>query len=156
MKRILSLITLVAILVTALVSCDIMGADNKVAAYGEATVVVELKDGSYETYKASLISVQNKKEGAKGVLEHLNQRDDKLHLVMEDSTYGAFVTEIGSIKQDGLRGEYIIVYTSLASDSYEGAPSVNYNGTVLYQSGLGLSSMTVNDGTVILFRIETY
>lgn len=154
MKRILSLIAIVAVLVSAMVSCDLLF--GSVAGEGDVTVVVEAADGSYEVYKTYLESVENKSEGAKGVIEHLNQGKDKLHLVMVDSTYGAYVSEIGSIKQNEANSEYVIIYTSVASDSYEGAPSIDYDGTTLYSSGVGLSGMTVEPGTVILFRIVKY
>ena len=118
-------------------------------------MVVESADGSFEVYKTYLESVENKNEGAKGVIENLRDREENpLNLVMEDSTYGAFVTEIGSIKQAD--GAYVMVYTSVKSDSYEGAPSAEYDGMTLYQSGVGLSGMSVSAGTVILFRLESY
>lgn len=156
MKRILSLLIILAISITALASCGIVSIFGEVEDEGEVTVLVEAADGSYEVYKTYLESIENKEEGAKGVVEHLNKSDDSLYLVMNESTYGAFVTEIGSIKQDESKSEYIMVYTSIASDSYEGAPSVDYEGVTLYQSGVGLSGMKVEEGTIILFRIETY
>ena len=73
---------------------------------------------------------------------------------MVESTYGAYVSEIGSIKEDSTEKKYVIVYTSVASDSYEGAPTTEYDGTTLYQAGLGLSGMKVEAGTIILFRLE--
>lgn len=154
MKRILSLVIVVVLLASAMVSCELLSIFGSVAEEGDVTVVVEAVDGSYEVYKTYLENVENKDEGAKGVVEHLNNGEDKLHLVMEESTYGAFVTEIGRIKQAD--GKYVMVYTSVKSDSYEGAPSVDYDGVTLYQSAVGLSGMTVEAGTVILFRLESY
>ena len=78
-----------------------------------------------------------------------------LHLVMEESSYGAYVTEIGSLK-NGTDGGYIMIYTTASKDCYEGGPTVTYEGTTLGQSGFGLSQMSVKDGTVILFRLEVY
>lgn len=155
MKRISALIIAVIMTVMALASCDLISMFGKVAEEGDVTVVVESADGSFEVYKTYLESVENKDEGAKGVIENLRDREENpLNLVMEDSTYGAFVTEIGSIKQAD--GAYVMVYTSVKSDSYEGAPSVEYDGMTLYQSGVGLSGMSVEAGTVILFRLESY
>lgn len=155
MKRILSLIIVAALLAATMVSCDLVSIFGSVAEEGDVTVVVEAADGSYEVYKTYLEDVENKSEGAKGVVEHLKKNGD-LYLVMEESTYGAFVTEVGSIKQDAALGAYVMVYTSQASDYYEGAPSVDYEGVTLYQSGVGLSGMKVEDGIVILFRLESY
>ena len=89
------------------------------------------------------------------MVEHLNLREENpLYLEMIDSTYGAYVSAIGSIKESGVDKMYVIVYTSVATDSYEGAPTVDYEGTTLYQAGLGLSGMNVEAGGIILFRIE--
>ena len=140
-------------LVTAallLTSCSIIFGD--VADSGNFTVLVENTDGSYEVYKTDLDSLENKSEGAKGVVEHLNTGDDRLYLEMIDSTYGAYVSAIGNIREGD--GSYVIVYTSVASDSYEGAPTVEYEGVTLYQAGVGLSGMTVEAGGIILFRLE--
>ncbi len=140
-------------LVTAallLTSCSLIFGD--VADSGNFTVLVENTDGSYEVYKTDLDSLENKSEGAKGVVEHLNTGDDRLYLEMVDGSYGAYVSAIGNIREGD--GSYVIVYTSVASDSYEGAPTVEYEGVTLYQAGVGLSGMTVEAGGVILFRLE--
>ncbi len=147
------LLALLLALVTALVaftSCGFIFGD--VADKGDVTVVVENADGTYDVFKTDLSAIKNKKEGAKGVLEHLNQRNDRLYVEMIDSTYGAYVSAIGSIKES--HDEYVIVYTTVASDSYEGAPTLQYDGATLYQAGAGLSKMTVGEGTIILFRLE--
>lgn len=149
-NRFLALILVAIITLTALTSCILGG----VADQGDFTVVVENVDGSYEVHKTYLEEVENKKEGAKGVVEHLNKGDDGLYLEMVDSTYGAYVSAISSIKESASEKMYVIVYTSVATDSYEGAPTVQYEGMTLYQAGVGLSTMTVNEGGVILFRLE--
>ena len=154
MKRIITIFIVLALSLGVLSSCDLFSIFGDVASAGDVTVVIENTDGTYDVYQTYLESVQNKSEGAKGVLEHLNQRNDGLYLVMEDSTYGAFITEIGSIKQGD--GAYVMVYTSLESDSYAGAPTVEYEGITLYQSGVGLSGMTVDSGIIILFRLGSY
>ena len=153
MKKIISL-ALALIMALTLSSCGVFSLFGDVAEKGEVMVVVENADGSFEVYKTYLESVENKNEGVKGVLEHLNHQNDSLYLVMEDGAYGAFVTEIGSIKQS--EGSYVMVYTSIESDSYAGAPTVEYDGKTLYQSGVGISALKVGAGPVILFRLESY
>lgn len=135
-----------------LCSCDLLfgGVDEE----GKITVVVENTDGSYQVFEATLDAVENKEEGAKGVLEHLNQGKDGLYLEMTDSTYGAYVSAVGNIRENPSEGLYVMVYTSVSKDSYEGAPTLNYNGEVLYQAGVGLSGMTVEAGGIILLRLE--
>ena len=153
MKKIRILTLIIAVMMLMLSSCSLFGS---VADEGGVTVVVENGE-SYEVYTISLETVENKSEGAWGVLEALaNREKNPLHLVKEDGGYGAFITEIGGIKQDASSGSYVMVYTSVKSDSYEGAPSVDYDGVTLYQSAVGLSGMTVEAGTVILFRLESY
>ena len=151
--RILSLLLVVVISLLAMTSCGLIY--GEVADQGDVTVVVENADGTYDVYKTYLEEVENKKEGGKGVVEHLNKREkNPLSVEMVDSTYGAYVSAIGSIKEDGAAKTYVMVYTSVAADSYEGAPTVEYEGLTLYQAGVGLSGMTVEAGTVILFRLE--
>ncbi len=148
--KILALLLALVTAVSLLTSCSFIFGD--VADSGNFTVLVENTDGSYEVYKTDLDRLENKSEGAKGLLEHLNTSDKKLYLEMVDSTYGAYVSAIGNIREGD--GSYVIVYTSVASDSYEGAPTVEYEGSTLYQAGVGLSGMTVEAGGIILFRLE--
>lgn len=151
--RILSLVLVLVMAVYAMTSCGFIFGD--VAESGDVTVVVENADGTYDVYKTYLEQVENKSEGAKGVVEHLNKRENNpLALEMIDSTYGAYVSAIGSIKEDGAAKTYVMVYTSVATDSYDGAPTVDYEGVTMYQAGVGLSGMAVEAGTVILFRLE--
>lgn len=152
-NRILSLILLLVIGILTLTCCGSLWGD--VGDKGDITVAVENSDGSFEVYKTYLEEVKNKEEGAKGIIEHLRDRkENPLYLEMIDSTYGAYVGAIGSIKENSVEKMYVIVYTSVAADSYEGAPTVDYEGMTLYQAGLGLSGMSVDAGTVILFRLE--
>lgn len=154
-NKILAMLLTVVIAVLAFGSCSYIFGD--VAEQGDVTVVIENADGTYDVYKTYLENVENKKEGAKGVVENLRDREKSpLHLEMTDGGYGAYVTAIGSIKENGAEGKYVMVYTSLSADSYEGAPTVEYEVNKLYQSGVGLSGMTVKEGTVILFRLESY
>ena len=152
-NKLLALLLLVAVALATLSSCGILFGD--VADEGDFIVVVENADGTYDVYKTYLEAVENKNEGAKGVLEHLKERDDNpLTLEMVDSTYGAYVSAIGSIKESTADKMYVIVYTSVATDGYEGAPTVQYDGNTLYQAGVGLSGMTVEAGGIVLFRLE--
>lgn len=151
-NRILALILAIVVAAVAFTSCGLIF--GGVAEQGSVTVVIENTDGTYDVFETNLENVDNKDEGAKGILEHLNQRKDRLYLEMVDGGYGAYVTAIGSIKENAAEGMYVIVYTSVSADSYEGAPTVEYEGKTLYQAGLGLSGMTVEEGSVILFRLE--
>ena len=157
MKKIISLMLSLVVAFT-LASCEYAGVlGGDVANQGDVTVIVESSDGTYEVYKTYLENVENKNDGGLGILENLEAREENpLNLKLENGAYGAFIEEIGSIKQNELNGEYIMFYTSLESDSYLGAPSVEYEGVTLYQSGVGINSITVEPGSVILFRLEKY
>lgn len=151
-NRLLALLLVIASVLTVFTSCDLLF--GKVDDSGNFTVAVENTDGSYDVFKANLEEIENNKEGAKGVVEHLSKEDDGLYLEMVDSTYGAYVSAIGSIRESNADKMYVIVYTSVASDSYDGAPTLQYEGITLYQAGVGLSGMSVSEGGIILFRLE--
>ena len=155
MTRKITLISAILLIIISLTSCSLFF--GEVADEGSVTIVVESEKGSYTVYEAELNKVENKSEGTKGLIEYLSNLDENpLYLEMQNGTYGAYVTAIGDIKENGAEGKYVMIYTSVASDSYEGASTVDYNGTTLYQSGLGLSGMSIADGTTILFRLEKY
>ena len=155
MKKQIFVLALVIIMALSLSSCDLLSIFGGVASEGGVTVVIENTDGTYDVYTAELDAVENKSEGAAGVVEYLSEREENpRYLDMVNSTYGAYVNAIGSIKAE--ENTYVLIYTSLETDSYEGAPTVLYEGITLYQAGLGLSAMTVNEDSVILFRLETF
>ena len=154
-NRIIALVLTLALALVCLCSCNLIF--GEVSDSGDVTVVVRNADGTDSIYKADLEKIENKSEGGKGVLEHLQKNDkNPLHVEMVDSTYGVYVSAIGSISESPSDGSYVMVYTSVKTDSYEGAPTVSYEGVTLYQSGVGLSGMTVESGCVILFLLETY
>lgn len=152
-RRILAILLLICVALLAFVSCGAVGES------GDVTVVVENRDGSYTVYKTYLENVENKSNGALGVIENLMAREEN-PLVAEvvNSTYGAYVNSIGDLAPDVTKNEYVSIYTSIEADfsTYEGTNTLEYEGTTLKTAGVGLSSMTVTAGTVILFRIETY
>ena len=153
-KRIISLTLILALAVCALCSCF-----GSVAERGDVTVVIANRDGTYTEYNAYLENIENKSEGAAGVIEHLAAREkNPLTVDMVNSTYGKYVNAIGSLTPDTASGEYISIYTSVESDfgTFLGVSEIEYNGTVLKSSGVGLTDMNVPEGAVILFCIEVY
>ena len=154
--KICSLLAIVAILVCALVSC-FGGVDGS----GIATILVDAGDGEYTEYSVDLSKLENVDKGAVSLLEYLSmdKRAD-LRYTVESGAYGAYITSINQITPDPL-SEYIAIYTSEASDfsvSVDGMemPSIKYGDVELQYSGVGLSDMTVKDGTVILLRLESF
>lgn len=152
-KRILSAVLLICMVLCVLASC------GQVGEAGDVTVVIENRDGEYKVYKTYLENVENKKNGAVGVIENLMAREENpLSADIVSSTYGAYVNSIGDIVPDASKNEYVSVYTSCETDfsTYEGVNTIYYEDVTLKTSGVGLSFMKVEAGTVILFRIETY
>ena len=153
MKKILSLILAVAMMLL-LVACG-----GEVGEEGDVSLVVENRDGSYDVYKVYLEDVTNKEEGVYGVVEFIMQRkENPITADIVDSSYGAYVNSIGSLTPDASKNEYVCLYTSLEKDfgTWDGVKSVVYEGVTLKEAGVGLSSMSIEKGTVVLFRIETY
>ena len=153
MKKILSLILAVAMMLL-LVACA-----GEVGEEGDVSLVVENRDGSYDVYKVYLEDVTNKEEGVYGVVEFIMQREENpITADIVDSSYGAYVNSIGSLTPDASKNEYVCLYTSLEKDfgTWDGVKSVVYEGVTLKEAGVGLTSMSIEKGTVVLFRIETY
>lgn len=153
-KKILSILLILAALCTLLYSCF-----GKVDSEGNVTVVIENRDGTYTEYVLALEELENKDEGVTGLVEQLAKREENpLSLDMQESTYGKFINAIGSLTPDAAAGEYISVYTSVEAD-FDVSTYVNetsYKDTLLKTSGLGISSMSVPAGAIILFRVEAY
>ena len=149
---------LVALLVLSFASC---GTQN-VAKSGTATVVIENRDKSFTSYDVDLSLVENREEGALSLLEHIASLEGSTlyFSTTYGGGYGAYVASIGSLTPAA--GEYVALYTTNESDfaiPTEWAPTVKtalYGEKTLTFSGVGISSMNIEDGTVVLFRIETY
>ena len=126
-----------------------------------ATVVLDLGDGEYKTYEIKLADVADLTKGAYSLLLHLNENEG-LALDAPDSTYGVYINSVGELVPDLARNEYVAIYTSVEKDfavptaDFPTVSEVVYNGRTLKSAGVGLSSMSVTDGAVILFRIETF
>ena len=157
MKKTLKLTSLtLALLIAALAlfSC----ASGNVARVGTATVVVE-KNGEFSKYEVNLLTVSDHSGGALALLKELEK--DGFSYSVSAGGYGAYLTSIDGMTPDP-SCEYISVYTSVESDfavPTEYMPTVStvdYEGTTLTYSGVGISQMNVPSGAVILFRVEGF
>ncbi len=157
-KRILSLVLTIATLIFALASC---AGGGLVAEKGTVKLVIENGEKAYTVYEIDLAKLEDREGGAVALLEYARVNCG-LEYKTDDAGYGAYITEIGSIKQDYTTGEYIILYTTETADfavptaDMPVVPTVDYGEVLLTSAGVGLSSMHVSDGTVILFRLESY
>ena len=163
MKKILKLtaaLTAAVLVLLALASCS--APTGNVAEKGTATVVIEGADG-YQTYSVDLSKLKERDEGAYTLIKYISEQENSTlyYSVSAGGGYGAYVSSIGSLYPDATC-EYISVYTSCEKDfavPTEYMPTVNtvdYDGKTLTYSGVGISRMTVEDGTIILFRIEKF
>ncbi len=153
MKRIFSVIMVALTAAVTLFACAPQVADS-----GTVTVVVESKDGSQRVYVLELGDLENKKEGAVGVFEALRDSEDQLEYDLSSGPYGKYINSVGSLTPDTLKGEYIAVYTSCERDFdvSEWVKTIDFKGTELSTAGVGISQLTIEHGTVLLFRIENY
>lgn len=150
MKRITAMILCLAAISLSLFSCG-----GRVDEEGDVTVVIEDSKGKFEVYMTYLEDVENKQDGLFAVVKHLSMREEApLHLKYTEGMYGAYFTEIGSIKEDASKGLYITFYTSAETDSYYGAPTATYENVLLHLSGVGANMAAVSAGSVFLFRAE--
>ena len=158
--KITALLTLIATVLFCLVSCG-----GNVAAHGVAYVVIENGEGASEpftVYEVDLSRVENKNEGALALLEHVASEEGSTlyYSASWGGGYGAYVNSIGALIPEGT--EFIAVYTSnevdfAVPDAYMPVvKTVDYNGATLTYSGFGISQMNIKDGTVVLFRLESY
>ena len=147
------------IIVATLGSC--MGGET--AATGTAKVVVENGENDYTVYEVDLSKLERRDEGALSLLEYIASEEGSTlyYNVQWGGGYGAYITAIGSLKPDP-SNQYIALYTTEKADfavPTEWTPTVataKYGDITLTFAGVGLSSMHINDGTVILFRLEGF
>ena len=162
MKRITKIFTaliIIASILATLVSCG----EGKVAKSGTAKIVVENGENDYTVYDVDLSELKSRDEGVISLLEHVASKEGSTlyYNVQWGGGYGAYITSIGSLSPNP-QNQYISIYTSEKADfavptewSPE-VPTVKYGDMTLTYSGVGLSSMSIKDGTVILFRLEGF
>lgn len=138
--KLISVIFIILIAVTALVSCG-----NK---NGYCTVVVSAAENE-TAYKVDLDKIEIN-EGLISVLKYL-QSEKKIEYASEASEYGEFLTKVGNAEQDTEKGIYISIWTSEAADTdaSEFATQKTYKGTTLTSAAVGASKLTVTGSTVI-------
>lgn len=150
-KTLVALLCLVCVLSTVFV---LFACTDKNANDLEKTVTIVIGEG--ETATAETVTT-----GAKylfDLLNELNNREEnKIALNGSWGQYGLFVTEVGSLKAEGVN-QYICVLTSDVSyqDATEWAVKKEYNGTEVVSSTLGVSSLPLKDGCVYMFALITY
>ena len=162
--KVLSMLIALLMILSVLVSC---GAGENVAKSGTARIVIETQNAGeekYVVYEVDLSLLENRTGGALSLLEYVSGKEGSTlyYSATWGGGYGAYINSISPLYPDSLSNEYISVYTTEECDfavPTEYSPTVAtvaYEGLTLTYAGVGISSMTVNDATVILFRIEKY
>ena len=96
-------------------------------------------------------------EGVLSVFKYL-ANEGLLSYKADDTGYGAFLTEVGDLKQDAASGTYIYLYTSIESDQDVSAYATEkvWNGITLVSTGVGITSMKVENGAIIYVGTVKY
>ena len=112
-----------------------------------STMTLVVGSKSNTIYIVELDKVETDK-GIMPILEHL-KKEKGLEYKSEDSGYGAFLTKVGDLVQRDKT--YIYLYTSVEKDRdvSEYSRVVNFEGKILYSSGVGASEMTIEPGCTI-------
>lgn len=150
-----SKVAVIVCLALALVLCTV-ACQPDMPSKGEVTIVVAPIEGEATEYKVDLSDI-DEGGGVVAILDYL-QANEGLDYTSEDSGYGAYLTKVGDLQQNYATGEYIYIYTSVAKDFdvSEYASTVEYQGKTLTSSGVGVSSMSVEDGAIIYITIIKY
>ena len=153
MKKIIAVIISV-LLCAMLSSCQLVKRNPSGGSSDSGVFTVYIGDDGATVYSVDIKDVEVT-EGALSVLNYLKDNND-LNLEYTVGAYGAFITELGSLKPEG--SSYIAVYTTCETDyslpPYDTTKSVN--GVTFTYSGVGVSEMTVSGGISVLFVVETY
>lgn len=152
MKKFTRITALVLVMIMALVCA--VSCSNEQDASGEMTIVI---GGEKVTeYKVDLDKVEIK-EGLISVLDYLKS-ENKLTYTANDSGYGAYLTSVGDVKEDSANSTYVYIWTSVEADfdTSAYATTMEYNGKTLTSSGVGASSMHIEDGAVVYIGTIKY
>lgn len=151
----LFLVVLCLVCVTSLIlltACNNNGEGNDL----EKTITVVIGEGE----NATVSTVTTGARYLADVLnEMVNDEDSNLTLVGTYSiAYGLYVTEIGAVKADALKGEYVYFFTTDTEyqEISEFAVSKEFDGKTLVSATKGVSSLPVKDGETYLITLISF
>ena len=156
LQKVLAL-TIVMALVLAMVA-TLVACDKTVGSEGTVSIVVApATEGGEATEYVVDLSKLSGQNGLMTVLEYLKENKG-LTYTEQASTYGAFLTQVNDLAQDESQGLYLYLYTSVAqdADTSSWATTMEYKGHTLTSSGLGSSSMHIEDGAIIYIGTIKY
>ena len=146
MKKIVSFL-LVLTFMLALSACG-----NTQDVNGSCRVVIMGETATQYSVDLSKVEVS---EGVFSLLKYLKDNEN-LTLEFNSGAYGAELTKLGALSPND--NEYICVWTSVSKDFdvSSWAQTTTYDGVSLTTSGLGVSSMTVEDNAVYYFSLVSF
>lgn len=147
-----SKVAVIVCIMLALVLCAV-ACQPDTPSKGEVTIVIAPLEGEATEYTIDLSDIAEG-GGVVAILDYL-QANKGLKYTSEDRGYGAYLTKVGVLEEKPEAGEFIYLYTSVAKDFdvSEYASTVEYQGKTLTNSGVGVSSMSVEDGAIIYITI---
>lgn len=148
MKKFLAILVMLITLLT-FGACEI---SRTVDTEGDFTVVV---DGETDLVYSIKLEDLDLSKGALSILLYL-QETEGLNLVYENSTYGAYITEVGGLKTDS--NGYVSLFTSYQPewDVTEWCVKAEYNGVEVATAAVGVSSMSVIKGEILYIKYVSY
>lgn len=145
-----ALMLIVALLFSITACGTPTGEDENDSPETEQTVTVVIaKDEDLKEYTVDLSLLD---EGAKALDVFLYLKENEgVELVYSNSTYGAYLTKVGNVEQKEADGIYVGLWTSYEADFdvSQYATTVKYGELTLTSSGVGVSEMSFENGTVI-------
>ncbi|MDE6614386.1 MAG: hypothetical protein K2K24_02645 [Clostridia bacterium] len=150
--KIITAVLLVSLLALTFVACIDPDNDNQ----GAMTLVVLNGDDAKEyTVDLAKIPSDSDSTGLMAILDYL-QKEGQLTYTAQDLGYGAYLTQVGDLKEGD--GNYIYVYTDVETDidaSYN-ASQINYKNNSYANSGVGVSLMNIKDGCTIIITYISF
>ena len=158
-KNIARLLTLVLVLCMVIIPF----ASCKQSVNGYCTVVVATEPKE-TVYKVNLDKVAGEdgtiSNGLIAVLDYLKENEKDFSYESTDTGFGAYLTKVLSLDPASVTEGYgyIRILTSVEKDFdvTEWGVEKEYKGTKVMTSGLGASSMTIQDGAVYYIELASY
>lgn len=152
MKRISIMIIAVALCLMLVVTAG-CHADVPVGSEGSATLILTTEGDKLDTYTVLIEDLEQ--ATAISLLDYLAENKG-LHLVYQDSDWGAYITEVGSLVAGD--NTFINTYTSVQSQWDSGAffSTTTVLDIEVGTSGVGASELILTDGCVIYMTLASF
>lgn len=155
-KKILAVL-LTVILTLSLAFAFAACTDDNVSKEGNITVVLMPQGGEATAYTVDLADL-NGKYTVDAALDNIAANKGIELKYTESAATGRYYTQIGSVVENGAKGEYVYFYTSVEKDISvdQYATEIEYDGKKYVSSGVGASLMSVEKDCVIIISIIVF